>query len=1537
MSSFTVTYIFVYTDFEPGRVFWEADEEPSNGGPPRVIVYGYDGLLMQPVAPPSPDYMTGPEHPPSPDYVPRPEHPPSPDYVPTPSDAEASLKDQPLPTDASPTALSPSYMADFDPDEDPEEDPDEDHTDYPTDGGDGNDEPSDDDDDDIDDEDEEPFEDEDDDEEEENLASADSLAIPIVDLVPLAGDTEAFETDESALTPRSPQTKHAAVPTPQIPVASLPLPLPSPLTTSPTDAGAPLGYRAAGIRIRAASPPLLLSSTSHRTDILEAEMRPRKRACLTTLAPRLEIRESLAAGATRQPGTTLEVDLRRDRVMETGYGINNTWDEIVEAILEVAPTTFEGFNQRVTELATTVSKENEEEEMYARIAWTSSEDMSAAIEDYKMAPRKRTASASPATTTTPTSTPVTYAQLRTLIERQASTICECTYTDFLKCQPMNFKGTKGVVGLTQWLEKMESVFHISNCTVACQVKFATCTLQGNALTWWNSHIRAIGHDIAYAMPWKTLKKMMTDKYCPRGEIKKLETKMWNLKVKGTDVMSYNQRFQELVLMCDRMFPKESDVVEKYVGGFPDIIHGSVKASKPKTMQEAIEFATELMDKKILTIIERQAENKRMFEDTSRNNQNQQQPFKRNNVERAYTVGPGEKKPYRGIKPLCPKCNYHHDGPCAPKCTNYKRIGHSVRNYKNRHDAANNNQRVQGTNQRVLTCYECGAQGHFRSDCPKLKKGNQGNRAGNGNAVARAYVVGTARTNPNSNVVTGTFLLNNRYTSILFDTGADRSFISTAFSSLIDIISTTLHHGYDVELADGRIIWVNTLIRGCTLNFLNHPFNIDLMPVEMGSFNVIIGMDWLAKYHAVIVCDEKLVRVPFGRCPIFLAHVTIKNAEDKSKEKRLEDVPIVQDFPKVFPEDLPGIPPNRQVEFQIDLIPGVAPVARVPYRLALSEMKELSDQLKELFDKGFIRPSSSPWGAPVLFVKKKDGSFQMCIDYRELNKLMVCKPYLDNFVIVFINDILIYSKSNQEHEKHLKLILELVKKEQLILKDRQANDQATQKKVKFDWGDKAETTFQLIKQKLCSAPIMALPEGSEDFIAYCDASIKGLGAVLMQREKTKCTVFTDHKSLQHILDQKELNMRQRHWLELLSDYDFMTIGLDLPKRILEAQTEAIKLENLKSEDVGGMLIENSKDPEKPRKEKLEPRADETLCFNNRRWFPCYGDLRTIIMHEYYKSKYSVHPGSDKNVKAKHQKPSGLLVQPEIPQWKWGNITMDFFTKLPRTQSGNDTIWVIVDRLTKSAHFLPMRETNPMDKLARLYLKEVVTRHGIPVSIICDRNPRFASKFWRSFQKAMGTQLDMSTAYHPQTDGQSERTIQTLEDMLRAYVIDFKNGWERHLPLIEFSYNNSYHASIKAAPFKTLYGRKCRSPQRIQAARDRQKSYADVRHKPLEFQVVDRVMLKWEPLLIDSNYLQQLSRVHSIFHVSNLKKCLSDEPLAVPLNEIHIDDKLRFVEEPVEIMDREVKRLKQSHIPIIKVRWNSMRGPEFTWEREDQFWK
>ncbi|GJU99005.1 putative reverse transcriptase domain-containing protein [Tanacetum coccineum] len=337
---------------------------------------------------------------------------------------------------------------------------------------------------------------------------------------------------------------------------------------------------------------------------------------------------------------------------------------------------------------------------------------------------------------------------------------------------------------------------------------------------------------------------------------------------------------------------------------------------------------------------------------------------------------------------------------------------------------------------------------------------------------------------------------------------------------------------------------------------------------------------------------------------------------------------------------------------------------------------------------------------------------------------------------------------------------------------------------------------------------------------------------------------------------------------------MTISLDLPKQILNAQTEARKPENIKNEDVGGMLVENAKNPEAIRTEKLEPRADGTLCLNGRSWLPCYGDLRTVIMHECLTCA---------KVKAEHQRPSGLLVQPKIPEWKWDNITMDFVTKLPKTSQGYDTIWVIVDRLTKSAIFTPMRRIESLDKLKRMLPN--------------------------------GTNLDMSTAYHPQTDGQSERTIQTLEDMLRACAIDFGKGWVNHLPLVEFSYNNSYHASIKAVPFEALYGRKCRSPikQRMQAARDRQKSYADLKRKPMEFQVGDKVMLKvspWKGVVrfgkrgkLNPRYVgpfKVLEKIGGVLYSSNFLKRLT-----VPLDGLHLDDKLHFVEEPVEIVGREVK--------------------------------
>nr|GEV33844.1 putative reverse transcriptase domain-containing protein [Tanacetum cinerariifolium] len=781
-------------------------------------------------------------------------------------------------------------------------------------------------------------------------------------------------------------------------------------------------------------------------------------------------------------------------------------------------------------------------------------------------------------------------------------------------------------------------------------------------------------------PARTLKKKLTDKYCPKGKIKKLEIKLWNLRVKGNDVAAYTHRFQELALMCTKFLADETEKVDKYISGLPDSIHGNVMSARPKNLDETIELANDLIDQKIF---------------------------------RAYTAGPGKKKVYTEDLPLY----------TSAITTTLGNVHPSVEN-----------------------------------NCPKLKK--CGNGSGNGIAQGRVYALGGRDASQDSNVITGTFLFNNCYAKILFDTGADMGFLSTTFSALIGITPTTLENHYDVELADGKIIGVNIIIHGCTLNFMNHPFNIDLMPVPLGSFDVIIRMDWLTKCHGVIIYDEKIVRVPFGRemlifqgngdkqreesrlniisctkaqrylskvCDVFLAHITMKEAKDKSKGKRLEDVPIVKDFPEVFPEDLP-------------------------------------EKLQELSDKRFIRPSSSPWGAPVLFVKKKDGSFRMCIDYGKLNKLTVKNRYplprIDDLFDQF-QESSVYSKIDLRSGYHqLSVCKEDIPK--TVFKRRYGH-------YEFQ-GEKEEAVFQLIKQKLCSAPILALPKGSENFIVYCDASHKGLGAVLIQNEKfiayasrqlkiheknyithdlelkavmfalkmwrhylygTRYTVFTDHKSLQHIMDQKELNMRQRRWLELLSDYDCdIRYHPGKANKILEAQTEALKPENLNAKDVGGMLRKDLP------KEKLESRADRTLCLNNRSWVSCFGDLRTLIMHESHKSKYSIHPGSDNmyqdlkqlywwpntkaniatyvskcltcsKVKAEHQNFFGLLVQPEIPKWKWEKIIMDFITKLPKMTNGYDTIWVIIDRLTKSAHFLPMREIDPMEKLMKLYMKEVVT--------------------------------------------------------------------------------------------------------------------------------------------------------------------------------------------------------------------------------------
>ncbi|GJU05384.1 putative reverse transcriptase domain-containing protein [Tanacetum coccineum] len=604
--------------------------------------------------------------------------------------------------------------------------------------------------------------------------------------------------------------------------------------------------------------------------------------------------------------------------------------------------------------------------------------------------------------------------------RHVQTVRPCYCTDFMKCQPLNFKGTEGMVGLTWWIEKMESVFNISGCAIENQVKFATCTLLGAALTWWNCQIRTLGPE-AYAMTWEVLKKKITGKYCLQGEIKKLEIELWNLKVKRNDVPAYTKRFQELTLICTKFVANETEKVDKYISGLPDNIYGNVKSARPKTLDETIELANDLMDQKLRTYTERQSDNKRKDDDSSRNDHgHQQQPFKRKNAAKVYNMGTGERKPYGGSLPKSHKGN---------------------------------------------GCFECGAPGHFKRDCPKLKNKD----GGNGNAQGWVYAVGNAEKrgnasgNPDANVVTGTFLLNNHYASILFDTGADRSFISTAFSSLINIAPTPLENFYDVELADGKLVGIDTIIRGCTLNFLDHPFNIDLMPVELGSFDVIIGMDWLRRCHAVIVCDEKLVQVPYGNetltfygnensngresrltviscskaqeymakgCQVFLAQISTKKEEDKSEGKQIKDVPIVRDFPEVFPEDLPGLPP------QLD---------RISSKIRSGDSGYTGLSTRSDIPKYSIRIEAYMWDPAKL---------------ESIKDLGIPKT-----------------------QRQIRQFLGLAGKGISSI------------------GRKRRERFPVDKQKLCSAPILALPEGSEDFVVSC-ASPQRAYKLQIEAQKTE---------------------------------------------------------------------------------------------------------------------------------------------------------------------------------------------------------------------------------------------------------------------------------------------------------------------------------------------------------------------------------------------------------------------------------------------------
>ncbi|KAL0431629.1 UNVERIFIED_CONTAM: Transposon Tf2-12 polyprotein [Sesamum radiatum] len=872
------------------------------------------------------------------------------------------------------------------------------------------------------------------------------------------------------------------------------------------------------------------------------------------------------------------------------------------------------------------------------------------------------------------------------------------------------------------------------------------------------------------------------------------------------------------------------------------------------------------------------------------------------------------------------------------------------------------------------------------------------------------------------------------------------------------------------------------------------------------------------------------------CEAYLAHVI----DSKKVNPTLEEIPVVRDFREVFPDDLPGLPPHREVDFAIETLPGVAPISIAPYRMAPVELQELKKQLEELLEKGFIQPSISPWGAPVLFVKKKDGSMRLCVDYRQLNRVTVknkyplpriddlldqlkgattfskidlrsgywqlriaekdipktafrtryghyeflvmpfgltnapaafmalmnrtFQEYLDRFVIVFIDDILVYSKNREEHEQHLRIVLQILKEKELYAKLSKCEFWVNQvvflghvisgdgvmpdpSKVKaiMEWRVPKNVTevrsflglagyyrrfvegFSIIAGPLTKL----LRKGNGKVIAYASRQLRPhelnypthdleLAAIVHALKiwrhylyGEKFQIFTDHKSLKYILTQKELNLRQRRWIELLKDYD-CTIDFHPGKANVVAdalsrkssstlanlgshnQTLLLEMRSLNTtlevDQVAGLLaalqlkpdfvdqikeaqtrdhfllrmLERMKQGKKP---NFSIRADGVIVNGERVCVPDIDGLREEILQEAHNAPYAMHPGMVKmyrnlrpyywwqtmkkdvaefvakcmtcqQVKAEHQAPAGKLRPLSIPEWKWEKITMDFVVGLPHTFRKHDAIWVIVDRLTKSAHFLPIRQRSS------IYFT-----------------------FLGSLQKALGTKLHFSTAFHPQTDGQSERTIQTLEDMMRACTMEFKGNWDDHLPLMEFAYNNSFHSSIGMAPYEALYGRRCRSPvcwdieglrqlegpeliqetvEKIQtvkkclkAAQDRQKSYVintagklNMKQGKLSpryigpYEIIERI----GPLAYRLALPMELSQIHDVFHVSMLRRYRSDPSHVIHEPEIEISEELAYVEEPTEILDRSIRKLRNKEIPMVKVRWTHHSPREATWEVE-----
>nr|CAE05256.2 OSJNBb0115I09.18 [Oryza sativa Japonica Group] len=999
------------------------------------------------------------------------------------------------------------------------------------------------------------------------------------------------------------------------------------------------------------------------------------------------------------------------------------------------------------------------------------------------------------------------------------------------------------------------------------------------------------------------------------------------------------------------------------------------------------------------------------------------------------------------------------------------------------------------------CFNCFEPGHFADKCPKPRRqqGQAPPRSNNGGKdVIRGRVnhVTAEDVLTTPDVIVGTFLIHSIPATILFDSGASHSFISVPFVGRNQLGVERLRNPLLIT-TPGGVMTAKYYSPAVPIEIQGIPFPSDLILLDSKNLDVILGMNWLAQFQGVVDCARRTVTLYRGpeQPVVFFAPPTSVSSSELH-QIGLSEIPIVREFGDVFPEELPGMPPKREIEFWIDLAPGTTPLYKRPYRMAANELAEVKKQLEELKEKGYIRPSTSPWGAPVIFVEKKDKMKRMCVDYRALNEVTiknkyplpriddlfdqlkgatvfskidlrsgyhqlrireedipktafttryglyeftvmsfgltnapaffmnlmnkVFMEYLDKFVVVFIDDILVYSQSEEDHQHHLRLVLGKLREHQLYAK-------------------LSKCEFWLSEVKFLGHVISA----------------KGVAV-----DPETVTAVTDW-NLKYIFTQSDLNLRQRRWLELIKDYD---VGIHYHPGKANVVTDALsqkshcntlnvrgippelnqQMEALNLSIVGrGFLAALEAKPtlldQIREAQKNDPdmhgllnnmkqgkaagfTEDEhgTLWNGNRVCVPDNRELKQLILQEAHESPYSIHPSSTKmyldlkekywwvsmkreiaefvalcdvcqRVKAEHQRPAGLLQPLQVPEWKWDEIGMDFITGLPKTQGGYDSIWVVVDRLTKVARFILVKTTYGGNKLAELYFARIVSLHGVPKKIVSDRGSQFTSHFWKKLQEELDTRLNFSTAYHPQTDGQTECLNQILEDMLRACVLDFGKTWDKSLPYAEFSYNNSYQASIQMAPYEALYGRKCRTPllwdqvgesqvfgtdilreaeakvrtirDNLKVAQSRQKSYADNRRRNLEFAVDDFVYLRVTPLRGVHRFQTKgklaprfvgpfriiarrgevayqlelpasLGNVHDVFHVSQLKKCLRVPSEQTDSEQIEVREDLTYVERPVKILDTMERRTRNRVIRFCKVQWSNHAEEEATWEREDE---